>query len=210
MSQTAIRTKPLYLAAKRVFDAAASAVALVVLSPVFLVVAVLILCEDGRPILYKQERVGRNGVPFQMYKFRTMRVDADDLLTPEQRREYQQEFKLEHDPRVTRIGRTLRLSSLDELPQLFNILKGDMSFVGPRPIIEREFDNYTEEEIREFQSLKPGLTGYWQAFARNDATYQSGERQTMEMYYVRNASVWLDVRILFKTVDAVVHKSGVK
>ena len=85
-----------------------------------------------------------------------------------------------------------------------------MSFVGPRPIIERDFDNYTEEEIREFQSLKPGLTGYWQAFARNDATYQSGERQTMEMYYVRNASVWLDVRILFKTVDAVVHKSGVK
>ena len=102
------------------------------------------------------------------------------------------------------------MSSLDELPQLLNILKGDMSFVGPRPIMEREFEFYTPAETAAFQSVKPGLTGYWQAYARNDATYQSGERQAMEMYYVKNVSPLLDIRILFKTVGAVLRKSGVK
>ena len=186
-----------YQAVKRLFDILASLAALAVLSPLFLVIAILIL-----------SRVGKGGKTFQMYKFRTMYQDRRIVLTPEQQVELQQEFKLENDPRVTRIGSKLRMSSLDELPQLLNILKGDMSFVGPRPIMEREF--YTPAETAAFQSVKPGLTGYWQAYARNDATYQSGERQAMEMYYVKNVSPWLDIRILFKTVGAVLRKSGVK
>ena len=200
----------LYQTAKRIFDVLASLAALVVLSPLFLVIVLLILLEDGRPFFYKHTRVGRGGKTFQMYKFRTMYQSRDVALTPEQQAELQQEFKLENDPRVTRIGRKLRMSSLDELPQLLNILKGDMSFVGPRPIMEKEFDYYTAAETAAFQSVRPGLTGYWQAYARNDATYQSGTRQAMEMYYVQNASFGLDVRILFKTVDAVIRKSGVK
>lgn len=199
-----------YQAIKRLFDILASLAALVVLSPLFLVVAVLILWEDGRPVFYKHTRVGRDGRMFQMYKFRTMYQNREIVLTSEQKAELQQEFKLENDPRVTRIGSKLRRSSLDELPQLLNILKGDMSFVGPRPIVEKEFEHYTAEETAAFQSVKPGLTGYWQAYARNDATYQSGERQAMEMYYVKHASFWLDIRILFKTVGAVLRKSGVK
>ena len=190
-----------YQAVKRLFDILASLAALAVLSPLFLVIAILILSEDGRPVFYKHTRVGKGGKTFQMYKFRTMYQDRRIVLTPEQQVELQQEFKLENDPRVIRIGSKLRMSSLDELPQLLNILKGDMSFVGPRPIMEREFA---------FQSVKPGLTGYWQVYARNDATYQSGERQAMEMYYVKNVSPWLDIRILFKTVGAVLRKSGVK
>ena len=199
-----------YQVIKRLFDILASLAALVVLSPLFLVVAVLILWEDGRPVFYKHTRVGRDGKMFQMYKFRTMYQNREIVLTSEQKAELQQEFKLENDPRVTRIGSKLRMSSLDELPQLLNILKGDMSFVGPRPIVEKEFEHYTSAETAAFQSVKPGLTGYWQAYARNDATYQSGERQAMEMYYVKHASFWLDIRILFKTVGAVLRKSGVK
>ena len=199
-----------YQAVKRLFDILASLAALAVLSPLFLVIAILILSEDGRPVFYKHTRVGKGGKTFQLYKFRTMYQDRRIVLTPEQQVELQQEFKLENDPRVTRIGSKLRMSSLDELPQLLNILKGDMSFVGPRPIMEREFGFYTPAETTAFQSVKPGLTGYWQAYARNDATYQSGERQAMEMYYVKNVSPWLDIRILFKTVGAVLRKSGVK
>ena len=188
-----------YQAVKRLFDILASLAALAVLSPLFLVIAILILSEDGRPVFYKHTRVGKGGKTFQMYKFRTMYQDRRIVLTPEQQVELQQEFKLENDPRVTRIG-----------SKLLNILKGDMSFVGPRPIMEREFEFYTPAETAAFQSVKPGLTGYWQAYARNDATYQSGERQAMEMYYVKNVSPWLDIRILFKTVGAVLRKSGVK
>ena len=122
-----------YQAVKRLFDILASLAALAVLSPLFLVIAILILSEDGRPVFYKHTRVGKGGKTFQMYKFRTMYQDRRIVLTPEQQVELQQEFKLENDPRVTRIGSKLRMSSLDELPQLLNILKGDMSFVGPRP-----------------------------------------------------------------------------
>lgn len=174
MVECTVREKCAYGTLKRLFDIVASLLALVVLSPLFLAVALLILLEDGRPVFYKHTRVGMAGKPFQMYKFRTMYQNCEVALTPEQQTELQQEFKLENDPRVTWIGRKLRMSSLDELPQLLNILKGDMSFVGPRPIVEEEFEYYTAAETAAFQSVKPGLTGYWQAYARNDATYQSG------------------------------------
>ena len=210
MAEKTTLKRGFYQVLKRIFDIVGSLLSLVILSPLFLVIALLIYAEDGRPIIYKHTRVGQGGELFKMYKFRTMRQNGDRLLSPEQKRELAEEFKLENDPRVTKVGKTLRMSSLDELPQLVNILKGDMSFVGPRPIVRKEFENYTAEEMVEFQRAKPGLTGYWQAYARNDATYQSRERQKMEMFYVRNASVLLDLRILFKTVGAVIRKAGVK
>ena len=210
MPQLIVEKRYTYLVLKRCFDICGSLVALILLSPLFLAISLLILFEDGAPVFYRHQRVGKDGKLFEMYKFRTMYQNGTKRLTPEQLRELHREFKLEDDPRVTRIGQKLRTSSLDELPQLVNILKGEMSFVGPRPIIEEEFNNYTPEETLEFQSVKPGLTGYWQAYARNDATYLSGERQAMEMYYVQNASVGLDLQILFKTVGAVIRKTGVK
>ena len=210
MAEKTTLKRGFYQVLKRIFDIVGSLLSLVILSPLFLVIALLIYAEDGRPIIYKHTRVGQGGELFKMYKFRTMRQNGDRLLSPEQKRELAEEFKLENDPRVTKVGKTLRMSSLDELPQLVNILKGDMSCVGPRPIVRKEFENYTAEEMVEFQRAKPGLTGYWQAYARNDATYQSRERQKMEMFYVRNASVLLDLRILFKTVGAVIRKAGVK
>lgn len=111
---------------------------------------------------------------------------------------------------ITKIGNFLRKTSLDELPQLFNVLCNDMSLVGPRPLIESEIQTYYEDTHDVLLAVKPGVTGYWQAYARNNATYQSGERQKMEMYYVRNASLWLDIKILFKTVESVLSKQGAK
>ena len=121
--------------------------------------------------------------------------------------QYRTEFKIDNDPRITKIGNVLRKLSLDELPQLFNILKGDISIVGPRPIVEKETQIYGKD-VEKLLSVKPGLTGYWQAYARNNATYESGERQKMEMYYVDNNSLWLDIKILFKTVISVLKKEG--
>lgn len=146
-----------------------------------------------------------------MYKFRSMKEtkqDLKDLLTKEQYEEYLKEYKLDNDPRITKIGNILRKTSLDELPQLLNILKGEMSFVGPRPIIEEEFINYSSQEKEKLLSVKPGLTGYWQAYARNNATYQTGKRQEMELYYIDNASLLLDIRILVKTVHTVLTREG--
>ena len=141
-----------------------------------------------------------------------MRQDAGDLkklLTPEQLEQYSREFKVDNDPRITDVGNFLRRTSLDELPQLFNILGGSMSFVGPRPIVEEETTIYGSD-IRKLLSVKPGLTGYWQAFARNLASYESGERQEMEMYYIDHQSVGFDLKILLKTFGAVAKMEGAK
>ena len=186
---------------KRVFDILLSLVLLVLLSPVMLILALAIRLDSPGEVLFRQVRVTQYGREFRIFKFRTMVANAQQLGT---------QVTVQGDMRITRMGKLLRKCRLDELPQLLNILKGDMSFVGPRPIMEREFEFYTPAETAAFQSVKPGLTGYWQAYARNDATYQSGERQAMEMYYVKNVSPWLDIRILFKTVGAVLRKSGVK
>lgn len=200
-----------YRAVKRIFDIMAAGSGLVVLSPVFLILALLIWREDRGPVFFRHMRVGFQGKVVPILKFRSMRVGAErleDFLTEEQLERYHKEFKLEKDPRITKTGNFLRRSSLDELPQLWNILKGDMSVVGPRPIVQDELENYSEEEQRKLLSMKPGLTGYWQAYARNNARYETGERQAMEMYYVENASIWLDVKILFKTVQQVVSQDG--
>ena len=202
-----------YAFVKRAFDIVASAAALIVLSPIMLIAAILVYVDDPGKVFYGHVRIGKNGKQFMMWKFRSMYMNADkmiDLLTPEQTKQYYTEFKIDNDPRITKIGNFLRKTSLDELPQLFNVLCNDMSLVGPRPLIESEIQTYYEDTHDVLLAVKPGVTGYWQAYARNNATYQSGERQKMEMYYVRNASLWLDIKILFKTVVSVLRKDGAK
>ena len=186
-----------YLAAKRCFDVVMSFLALILLSPLFLIIAIVIRADSPGKIIYGHHRIGKNGKPLRMYKFRSMVTDADKLIerfTPEQKREYEQTYKLENDPRITRVGKFLRATSLDELPQLVNVLKGELSLVGPRPVVEDE--------------LAPGVTGYWQANGRSDTTYE--QRMEMELYYVDHASAGLDLKILWDTVWAVLKRKGAK
>lgn len=200
-----------YEGVKRFFDICTSLEAIILLSPVFLFVSALVYLGDPGPVVYGQIRIGKNGKPFKMWKFRSMYKNSDrmiDQLTPEQKKQYYTEFKIDNDPRITKIGNILRKTSLDELPQLFNVLFNDMSLIGPRPLIESEIQIYYADTYQELLSVKPGVTGYWQAYARNNATYQSGERQKMELYYVHHASAWLDVKILFKTVITVLKREG--
>ena len=203
----------LYLIIKRLFDIVSSLLLTILVSPVFLVLAIMVKAEDGGNVFYKHQRVGLNGKKIGIYKFRSMKKNADkleDMLTPEQLEEYQREFKIDNDPRITKIGNFLRRTSLDELPQMLNIIRGELSLVGPRPIIERELLMYSETERDKFLSVKPGLTGHWQAYARNIATYESGERQKMELFYVDHASVGLVIKIMFKIISAVLKKDGAK
>lgn len=142
-----------------------------------------------------------------------MVMDADNLekwLNPEQLKAYKSEFKINNDPRITHIGHFIRKSSIDELPQLLSVLKGEMSLIGPRPIVESELNNYTAEELDLIFSVKPGITGYWQVNGRSNSTYQSGIRQQMELYYVKHRSFVLDCKILIKTVWVVLCKKGAK
>ena len=200
----------IYLIIKRIIDIVLSLIGIVVLSPVLLILSILVSFNDGGSPIYRHTRVGKEGKKIQILKFRSMRRDAGDLrklLTPEQLEQYEKEFKVDDDPRITGIGEFLRKTSLDELPQLFNILKGDLSIVGPRPIVMKETEVYGDD-IAKFLSVKPGLTGYWQAYARNNATYETGERQEMEMYYIDHKSLWLDIKIFFKTFSTVISGEG--
>lgn len=202
--------RKIYLIIKRMFDIILSVIGLIVLSPIFLVVIICIISEDGGNPFYGHVRIGKNGKKIRIYKFRSMKnidVDIEKILTPEQLLQYRTEFKIDNDPRITKVGNFLRKSSLDELPQLINILKGDISIVGPRPIVEKEIKIYGKDTAK-LLSVQPGLTGYWQAYARNNATYESGERQRMEMYYVEHQSLWLDIKIIFKTFGSVLKGSG--
>lgn len=218
--------KPVYEVCKRVFDIAAAFLAsLILLIPAALISVLIFIKDPGSPF-YQHKRIGKNGVTIGVLKFRSMKKDADDLekmLTPEQLAEYKKEYKLKDDPRLIGyknpgdgskcFGAGIRRMSLDELPQIFwNILiKGDMSVVGPRPILKSELEeNYTPKEQKLLLSVKPGLTGYWQAYARNNVGYINGERQKMELFYVHNRSVWLDIKILFKTVVTVLFGRGAK
>ena len=204
--------KPFYECIKRIFDLVVSLVAVIVLSPILLVMALAIRLEDRGPILYRAQRVGRGGKPITVYKFRSMRMNADrleDMLTPEELEEYKKNFKLEHDPRITKVGAFLRKTSLDELPQLFNILSGTLSLVGPRPVLQEETELYGDKRNL-LLSCKPGLTGLWQVSGRSNVTYENGRRQALELQYVSQRSLWLDIKILFWTVGAVVRMDGAK
>lgn len=212
LHSAAAEPKPFYCFAKRAADILLSLIASVVLLPVFLVISLMIKAEDGGSVLYAHARTGLNGKPIKVYKFRSMKQGADrleDFLTPEQIEEYKKEYKLSRDPRISRIGGFLRRTSLDELPQIpINILfLGNMSIVGPRPIMEEETELYGEN--RELLlSAKPGLTGYWAAYSDKTTGYASGKRQEMELYYVKNRSVLLDIKIILKTVETVFRKAG--
>lgn len=204
--------KPFYECIKRIFDLVVSLVAVIVLSPILLVIALAIRLEDRGPILYRAQRVGRGGKPITVYKFRSMRMNADrleDMLTPEELEEYKKNFKLEHDPRITKVGAFLRKTSLDELPQLFNILSGTLSLVGPRPVLQEETELYGDKRNL-LLSCKPGLTGLWQVSGRSNVTYENGRRQALELQYVSQRSLWLDIKILFWTVGAVIRMDGAK
>lgn len=225
-SNVLLKKKPVYDLLKRCFDIVASLLFSIAFAIPMLLVALLIIKKDKGTPFYQQQRIGMNGKKIGVYKFRSMKIGADNLekmLTPEQLEEYKKEYKLEDDPRLigyknpgdgaTCFGAKMRKASIDEMPQiLMNILiKGNMSVVGPRPILEEELlENYTPDEQKLLLSVKPGLTGYWQAYARNNVSYEDGERQKMELYYVENRSILLDIKILFKTVESVLKKSGAK
>ena len=213
-----------YKFVKRFFDIILSAIASVLLLVPIAIIALMIVIKDFGNPFYFHKRVGKDGKTIYAAKLRTMKKGADDIenfLNTEQLKEYKKEYKITDDPRLIGykkagdgskcFGAILRKISIDELPQIpFNILfMGNMSIVGPRPIIESELlDNYTPEQRKLLLSSKPGLTGYWQAYARNNATYESGERQKMEMYYVNNAGIWFDIKIIFKTVSSVISRKG--
>lgn len=202
--------KPVYDAVKRVCDVLCSFFGLVVLSPIFLILSALIVFErSGKGVLYKQKRLGKNGRYIYVYKFRSMINDADDVqkwLNKKQLRDYYKEYKVENDPRVTKVGKVLRRTGLDELPQLINILKGDLSLVGPRPIQETEAELYGDDKDL-LLSVNPGLTGYWQVYCSGDVTYTNKKRQEMELYYVINRNLGWDIKLCFATVGAIVRKA---
>lgn len=202
--------KIVYNVVKRVLDIVFSLLGMVILSPFFLLISIIIKLNSKGPVFFVHSRIGEKGKPIGIYKFRTMVENAEDLIknfTPEQKEEFERCYKLENDPRVTKIGNFLRKTSLDELPQILNILKGELSIIGPRPIIQAELDKYGENKEK-FLSVRPGLTGYWAANGRSDTTYE--ERMEMELYYVDNMSFILDIKIFFKTILAVIKKEGAR
>lgn len=199
-----------YFYFKRIFDFLVSLFALVILSPFFLAIAIVIKIDSKGSVFFKHKRIGKNGKYIYIYKFRTMVENAEELIKKfdkKQMKEFEKNFKLENDPRITRVGKFLRKTSLDELPQLINILKGDMSLVGPRPVVDGEIDKYGFKKNK-FLSVTPGLTGYWACNGRSDIDYD--KRIEMELYYVDHCSLILDIKIILKTVVAVIKKEGAK
>ena len=195
---------------KRLFDIAGSATLLVLLAPFFATIAWRIRRDGGRAI-YAHGRVGRHGKPFDCYKFRSMIANADAVLAevlandPAARAEWERDFKLKNDPRITPVGAFLRKTSLDELPQLWNVLKGEMSMVGPRPIVTEELARYNHQ-VGYYLEARPGMTGLWQISGRNDVDY--ADRVNLDAWYVKNWSLWYDIVILLKTVKVVLGKGG--
>ena len=197
--------------AKRIFDLILTIIGGILISPILLILAVVVGVDNKGRIIFAHRRVGRKGKPFPCYKFQTMVPNAQERLeeylakNPEARKEWEESFKLTNDPRVTKLGAFLRKTSLDELPQLWNVLMGDMSLVGPRPIVAKEVKFYGEN-IEEYYMVPPGITGMWQVNGRSDTTYE--ERVGMDTWYVRNWSVWIDLVYLFKTVKTVFTGKG--
>jgi undecaprenyl-phosphate galactose phosphotransferase len=196
---------------KAIFDRVLSIALFIISLPILLLLyAIIYISTNGHPI-YKQRRIGKDGKSFNIYKFRTMKIDADQILEeilendPALKAEWEREFKLKDDPRITKIGKWLRKTSLDELPQIYNVFQGKMSLVGPRPIIKDEIVKY-DEFFDYFKAVKPGITGLWQVSGRNDISYE--ERVRLDVWYVRNWSMELDIMILVKTAAMVLMRKG--
>ena len=203
-----------YLFIKRCFDIVCGLIGVVCLVPLIVIVKIVNICnKDFDSIFYFQKRIGKDGKEFKLYKFRSMVINADEILEQtlkndkKRAEEWKKYQKFENDPRITKIGNILRKTSLDEAPQFINILKGDMSMIGPRPLVPGELDSHNgNHEI--YESVRPGITGWWACNGRSATTYE--ERLELEYYYVKNRSLWLDIKCVFKTISAVICKKGAK
>lgn len=207
-TELAVNPSRTYKFIKRMFDIAASAVGLVLCIPIFLIVGIAIKLEDPKgPVFYHQPRIGLNGREFTFYKLRSMYTNADAIKATlmDQNEMDGPVFKMKNDPRVTKVGRFIRKTSIDELPQLWNVLKGDMSMVGPRPLPTKE-ELACNAYQRQRELVKPGLTCYWQVSGRNDIMFD--EWIELDLKYIHEQSVWIDLKILFRTVEVVVQGGG--
>lgn len=199
------RITGLHLFCKTLLDYGLALAALLVLLPFFAILALLIRFDSPGPVLYRRRVVGQGKHEFDAFKLRTMRIEGDDLLVPEQQRELKEHGKLKDDPRVTRVGAVLRRFSLDELPQLLNVVRGEMSLIGPRMITMPELEKFGRWQ-HNLATVKPGLTGLWQVSGRSDLSYE--DRVRLDMHYIRNHSIWLDLQILFQTIPALLSGRG--
>ena len=197
---------------KTAFDYILTLVGAVFISPLLVYIAYRIKKEDPGPVFFAHTRIGKDGKPFPCFKFRSMVVNSQEMLqkylaeNPAAREEWERDFKLKDDPRVTPIGKFLRSTSLDELPQIFNVLRGEMSLVGPRPVIQEELDKYYGETAKLYCTVKPGITGLWQVSGRSDIGYD--ERVALDATYIKYRSMWGDIVILWKTIGVVLMKKG--
>ena len=200
-----------YLFIKRTFDIVCALIGCAFLVPITLIVKLCyILSGDFKPIFYSHERVGKNGKIFKLYKIRSMVSNADEVLIEmlkdkKYKKEWEENQKFDNDPRITKIGKILRKTSLDEIPQFFNVLKGDMSLIGPRPLIIGELDEHNGNHAI-YESVKPGVTGWWACNGRSATTYK--KRLELEYYYANNCSLLLDIKCIFKTIEAVIKSDG--
>ena len=206
--------RTMYFAFKRVFDILCSLVGILFLIPLLIIIKIAYICTgDFKSVLYSQERIGKNGKIFRLHKFRTMVYNADDILAdwlknnPEKRDEYYRDRKIDNDPRITKVGKLLRKTSLDEFPQFLNVLVGQMSMIGPRPVVLDEVENYGKNKEK-FLSVRPGLTGYWASNGRSNVSYK--ERMKMELFYVDNCCIRLDIQIIWNTIITVIKREGAK
>lgn len=203
--------KDIHIVLKRLFDIIFACIGLILFLPIlFFVKIAYLLTFDTKPIIYKHKRVGFEGREIGIYKFRTMVSDANNFekyFTKKQLIEFKKNFKLDNDPRITKIGKFLRKTSLDELPQVLNVLKGEMSLIGPRPVVSDEIKKYGKyKEL--FLSVKPGLTGWWACNGRSSTTYE--DRIRLELFYCRNISMSLDIKCFFKTIISLIKREGAK
>lgn len=203
----------LYLGIKRFFDIICSIIGLIFIIPLIILVKIIYMFSgDFEKIFFVHKRIGKNGKEFRMYKFRTMVPNAEEILKEmlkdeKYKEEWEENHKFEKDPRITKIGGILRRTSLDEIPQVLNILKGDMSIIGPRPMIQEEVDDYGKNKYK-LLSMRPGLTGWWACNGRSCTSNR--QRKKLELYYIENCSIFLDIKIIFKTVIAVLKRDGAK
>ena len=205
--------KYLYFGVKRLFDILIALVGCLFLLPIILIVKIsYLLHKDFDSIFFRQKRIGKNGKEFNLYKFRSMVPNADEVLKellkdPKYKEEWDLNQKFEHDPRITSMGNILRKTSLDELPQFINILIGDMSLIGPRPLVPGELDSHNgNHEL--YESVRPGISGWWAANGRSATTYE--RRLELEYYYIQHCGLILDIRCVFRTIKAVIYKTGAK
>lgn len=213
--QNKVKNKIIYKTIKRILDIIVGIVGIIVLIPTTIILFIVskLSKSDRGPLFYEQLRLGKNGKHFRIYKYRTMIVGADKILekylaeNEDAKIEFEKNQKLEYDPRITKLGDFLRKTSIDEFPQFINVLKGDMSLIGPRPIVDREVPLFGDS-MEIVHSVRPGITGYWGANGRSNTTYE--ERVEMEAYYAKNISFWLDVKIFFKTIISIIKRDGAK